>query len=289
MFEIDPVTRRRFIHALAAAGTLAAVSSSVRTAQAEAPAGGAPALPPTPHREPTKPLKVGNERILILIYPGFTELDALGPKYALGGMTGAKVELVAKTAAPLRCESGFDVTPNVTFETCVQKPDLLVVPGGMMGTLAAIEDPQTLQFVKKIGAAAGMVGSVCTGSLVLGAAGLLDGYEATCHWGALELLPLFGAKPSTARVVFDRNRVTGAGVTAGLDFGFELVRRYRDDFYTKGLQLLAQYDPQPPFPGGGDPKTADPAAVALLTEMHKPFIELATMTIQKVRPTQKKP
>jgi len=226
-------------------------------------------------------LRSGTETILILMYPGFTAMDAIGPQYILSCMAGSKVKLVAKTAAPVKSEAGFEIVPELTFDTCPPRPTLLVVPGGTSGTLAAIGDPETLDFLRRVGGAADMVGSVCTGSLLLGAAGLLEGYEATSHWQTLGLLPLVGAIPSRRRVVFDRNRVTGAGVTAGLDFALELVRYYRGDFYAKGIQLLAQYDPQPPFPGGGDPESADPAVTALLDEMHKPFVELAASTIRK--------
>ena len=138
--------------------------------------------------------------------------------------------------------------------------------------LAAIEDRETLEFVRDVGRRSAMVGSVCTGSLLLGAAGLLEGYEATSHWQTLELLALVGARPSRDRIVFDRDRVTAAGVTAGIDLGMELVRRYRGDFYARGVQLLGQYDPHPPFAGGGNPESADPAVVAMLTQMHAPFV-----------------
>ena len=280
MKHFDNITRRRFLQALAVAGGAAAIGSRNVTQAHEHPA-----TQTASHPLPEGALPIGSERIAILIYPGFTELDAFGPKYALGGMMGAKVQLIAKTLAPVRAESGFDVTPNLSFDQLPDKLDLLIVPGGTLGMLEAIEDTQTLDFLRKAGGQSALIGSVCTGSLILGAAGLLDGYEATCHWQLLELLPLFGAKPSKARVVFDRNRVTGAGVTAGLDFGFELVRRYRGDFYAKGMQLLAQYDPHPPFPGGGDPSTADPQVLALLSSMHQPFVVKTANILRKAKST----
>jgi cyclohexyl-isocyanide hydratase len=277
MQNMDTHTRRQFIQAIMAAGAAAAVASTGASAWAQEKS----TKPAPSHEELAAGLKHGSETILILIYPGFTELDAIAPRYALGGMMGAKVRLIAKTNKPLACESGFEITPQLGFDQCPENVDLLVVPGGMTGTLAAIEDAQTMDFVRQVGKRAKMVGSVCTGSLIIGAAGLLKGYEATCHWQALELLPLFGAKANKGRVVFDRDRVTGAGVTAGLDFGLELVRKYRGDFYAKGMQLLAQYDPQPPFAGGGNPATADPAVVALLEQMHKPFTDKAAGVIKK--------
>jgi cyclohexyl-isocyanide hydratase len=226
-------------------------------------------------------MRKGSERILILLYPGFTAMDAIGPEYALSCMMGATMRFIAKTAKPVRTESGFDVTPHLTFDQLPEKPTLFIVPGGTSGTIAAIEDAATRDFIRKAGSVSQLVGSVCTGSLLLGAAGLLDGYEAASHWQTLELLPIFGAKPSRKRVVFDRNRVTGAGVTAGLDFSFELVRHFRGDTYAKGVQLLGQYDPQPPFAGGGNPDTADPLLVALLNEMHRPFIASYAESIRK--------
>jgi len=226
-------------------------------------------------------LKMGNEEILILIYPGFTAIDAIGPEYILSGMMGATVRLVAKSAKPLKSESGIEFVPHLTFADCSRKPTLFIVPGGVAGTIAAIEDPATLRFIREVGGASKIAGSVCTGSLLLGSAGLLQGYAATSHWQTLDLLRMVGAEPKSERVVFDRNRVTGAGVTAGLDFALELVKYFRGDFYAKGMQLLSQYDPQPPFPGGGNPMTADPSVVALLDEMHQPLTEKFSTAIKK--------
>lgn len=280
MKTIAPMSRRRFIRCLAAAGAGLTCTSQ---AQNHPHTNDAPQTEPhaNPESSATTPipatpeLRGGSEQIAILIYPGFTELDAFGPHYALAGMLGASVTFVAKTQEPIVSESGIVITPQIDFAKCAQPLDLLVVPGGMLGTLEAIQDPETMNFVRNAGRQAKMAGSVCTGSLILGAAGLLEGYKATSHWQTLDLLELVGATPSPERVVFDRDRVTGGGVTAGLDFGLELVRRYRGDFYAQGMQLLAQYDPQPPFPTGGNPATANPNAVSLLEQMHVPFISQA--------------
>lgn len=269
-FQIDTTTRRGFLKVLTAAGGLSAVSFSKAAETSEADA----------HEKAMAALKPGAENVVILLYPGFTALDAIGPEYILSTMSGAKVRFVAKTKAPVTCETGYEVTPNLSFDECPEAPDLLLVPGGTAGTLAAMQDVETMEFLRKRGAAAKLTGSVCTGSVLLGTAGLLRGYEATSHWQTLELLALCGAKPSTKRVVFDRDRVTGAGVTAGLDLALELVKRYRGDFYAKGVQLLAQYDPQPPFPGAGDPAKADADVVALMNGMHKPFVELMGKSVQ---------
>ncbi len=268
----DSVTRRRFLHGLAAlstfpAGALLAEDPGKKNAKASGNC--AECFP------------VGEEKILILIYPGFTAMDALGPEYFLSCMTGARVRFIAKTAAPVRCESGFEITPHLTFGQLPEKPDLFLVPGGAGGTLEAVGDRVTCDFIRKAGLSSTMAGSVCTGSLLLGVAGLLEGYEATSHWQTLELLPLFGAIPSKKRVVFDRDRVTGAGVTAGLDLALELVRLYRGDFYARGVQLLGEYDPRPVFPGGGNPETAGADITGLLNEMHRPFVDRMGATIRE--------
>lgn len=265
MNSLDPVTRRAFFRAVAAASGALTVPAFAQNAPPEKPA------TPPPLSEADL-LRAGTESVFILLYPGFTALDAIGPEYALSCMVGATVRFIAKTTKPVRAESGFEVTPHLSFEQLPEKPTLFIVPGGTKGTLDAIGDAATRDFIRRAGLASQIAASVCTGSLLLGVAGLLDGYEATSHWQTLELLPLFGAKPSTKRVVFDRNRVTGAGVTAGLDFSLELVRHFRGDMYAKGVQLLGQYDPQPPFAGAGNPATANPRLVLMLNEMHKPFI-----------------
>jgi cyclohexyl-isocyanide hydratase len=269
--ESHPLSRRELLRHL----TLATAASAL-TANA-----GHGAEAPTPaaslHRNQPQ-LRMGSEKIAILVYPEFTALDALGPHYPLSGMMGATVRFVAKTLDPVPCEGasagGFCVKPHLTFADCPADLDLLLVPGGLKGTLDVLNDPATLKFIAERGARAKLVGSVCTGSLLLGAAGLLKGRRATCHWQTLEVLKDVGASPVTERIVFDgADRVTAAGVSAGLDLGFELVRRYRGDFYAKGMQLLGEYDPQPPFPGGGNPRTADPTAVAMLNQMHAPIVE----------------
>jgi len=244
------------------------------------------------HGQIQEQLRMGSEQIAILVYPEFTALDALGPHYALAGMMGATVRFVAKTRDIVPCEGGskggFCVRPQLTFDDCPDNLDLLLVPGGLTGTFAAIEDKETIQFLQSRAAKTKLIGSVCTGSLVLGAAGLLKGRRATSHWQMLEVLKDCGATAVSERVVFDgTDRVTAAGVSAGLDLGMELVRRYRGDFYAKGVQLLGEYDPQPPFPGGGNPKTADPTVVNMLNMMHAPIVEKFRDAIRKTNSVSK--
>lgn len=138
--------------------------------------------------------------------------------------------------------------------------DILCVPSGL-GTNDVIADDQALGWVRRVGEGAAWVTSVCTGSLILGAAGLLRGYRATCHWGQIEQLRLFGAEPISARTVVDRNRVTGGGVTAGIDFALTLTAMLRGEEHARLVQLSLEYDPQPPF-DSGSPARADPATVA---------------------------
>ena len=270
--NFDSVSRRELLRLLTlatTAGSLAPVG--LRSAEPESTSR------PLPHIHQPQ-LQMGSEKIAILIYPEFTALDALGPHYPLSGMMGASVRFVAKTKDPVPCEGssagGFFVKPHLTFDECPKDLDLLLVPGGLKGTLEAIADDATRRFVADRGGRAKLAGSVCTGSLLLGAAGLLKGRKATSHWQTIELLKEVGATPVAERVVFDgADRVTAAGVSAGLDLGFELVRRFRGDFYAKGMQLLGEYDPHPPFPGAGNPRTADKLVVDMLNLMHGPITD----------------
>jgi cyclohexyl-isocyanide hydratase len=266
-------SRRELLRRLSLASAGAALSPSAGAAERLA----SREAPPPLHTRPQQELRMGSEQIAILVYPEFTALDALGPHYALAGMMGATVRFVAKTLDPVPCEGasrgGFWVKPHLTFADLPERLDLLLVPGGLAGTFAAIEDPSVLRFIADRARTTRLVGSICTGSLILGAAGLLRGRRATSHWQTLAVLEDCGATPVEERIVFDgEDRVTAAGVSAGIDLGLELVRRYRGDFYAKGIQLLGEYDPQPPFPGGGNPRTADRVAVDMLNTMHAPLI-----------------
>lgn len=192
---------------------------------------------------------IGRDVIAQLIYPNMTALDLVGPHYMLSLLAGAKVHLVAKTSDPVTSDLGLTITRTTTFEHCPEGLTVLFAPGGT-GALAAAADPQTRAFIADRGARAKYVTSVCTGSLILAAAGLLKGYRATSHWATRDLLADFGAIPTDQRVVQDRNRITGAGVTSGLDFGLTMVSKLRDPFYAECAQLLAEYDPHPPFNSG---------------------------------------
>jgi len=199
-----------------------------------------------------KPLEIG-----MLLYPGLTLLDLIGPHTVFSWF--ANIHLVWKTTDLVRTDTGIGVKPNATFATCPRELDILFVPGGF-GQQNLMADSEVIAFLADRGARAKFVTSVCSGSLLLGAAGLLQGYKATSHWAAREGLSAFGAEPTDARVVVDRNRITGGGVTAGIDFGLVVLAKLRGDDAAKLTQLAMEYDPEPPF-NSGSPKTADPAIV----------------------------
>ena len=216
---------------------------------------------------------VGDEQIAMLMYPGMTVLDLIGPQSMFAAMMGAKIHLVAKSLEPVTSDAGVTITPNATFETCPRDLTVLFAPGGTDGTIRAMTDPETLAFMADRGSRAKYITSVCSGSLILGAAGLLKGCKATSHWSVRHVLAGFGAIPTDARVVRDRNRITGAGVTAGLDFGLTMVAELRDRTYAECCQLMSEYDPDPPF-NAGSMKTAP-------EEVKAPMIKLVSGFVRK--------
>jgi cyclohexyl-isocyanide hydratase len=206
----------------------------------------------------------------MLLYPGLTLLDLIGPQTVFSWF--ANIHLVWKTTDLIRSDTGIDIKPTASFSTCPRELDVLFVPGGF-GQQELMSDAELLSFLADRGSRAKYVTSVCSGSLLLGAAGLLNGYNATSHWAVREGLGAFGAVPTDARVVVDRNRVTGGGVTAGIDFGLVLLAKLRGDDAAQLTQLAMEYDPQPPF-HSGSPKTADPrivhrAMTVMASEMEK--------------------
>lgn len=273
--------RREFLQA-AILGALA--GSIARPAGAAEPNAVPPVERPNMHDVPKE--WYGNETVGMLIYPGFTALDLFGPHHFFISMMGAKVLLVAKDDRPVETDTKVKIHPSVGFADCPEKLSILFVPGGTTGTLKAAYDEDTRRFVAERGAKADWVTSVCTGSLILGAAGLLEGRKATCHWMVRERLALFGATPVDERVVVDGNRVTGAGVTSGLDFGLSLVKQLRGEEYAKLVQLFSEYDPAPPF-DNGSPKKNPPATVKMLADMHDEFDRKVRRLAEEVRPRPK--
>jgi len=218
---------------------------------------------------------MGKEKIAFVIYPQFTALDMVGPHHMLASLMGATVHLVAKTRDTVSSDLKLAFMPTDTFESCPDNLDIICVPGGSEGTLAAMQDEDTMRFLKHAGGKAQFVTSVCTGSLLLGAAGLLEGYRATSHWTTRDMLAIFGAIPTDGRVVTDRNRITGGGVTAGVDFGLSLVGRLRDTSYAQGVQLMAEYAPEPPY-DAGTPSRAPAEVKTMIDSMFAGFLERAT-------------
>jgi cyclohexyl-isocyanide hydratase len=206
--------------------------------------------------------------IAFLLFPGVTQLDLTGPAQVLSRLGAQTLDLVAATRDPVPTDSGFSLLPTATFGE-MSSADILCIPGGF-GTIDAIEDEETLAWVRRVGDGAQWVTSVCTGSLVLGAAGLLRGYRAACHWAWREHLALFGAEPVAERIVFDRNRVTGGGVTAGIDFALALTAAIRGEAHAKAVQLGLEYDPAPPF-DAGSPAKAGPQLAALVEARTRRF------------------
>ena len=195
-------------------------------------------------------------RIGMLIFPRMTQLDMTGPYEVLARLPDTTVELVARTRDPVTTDRGMQIVPTVTYDTCPPL-DVVMVPGGA-GQQDLMEDAAALDFLRKAAASAKYVTSVCTGSLVLGAAGLLKGRRATSHWAAVEHLKLLGAVPVREKVVVDGNIVTGAGVTSGIDFALRLAAILEGEQVAREIQLQIEYDPAPPF-DSGSPMTAAPA------------------------------
>ena len=261
------MNRREFQRSLAAAATALVFPFHNRETPAQA----------TPSTQPLLlPSKPKPREIAMLVYPKLTALDLIGPQYAFASIMGANVSLVAKTLEPVVSDTGISINPNLTFQTCPHNLDVLFVPGGSYGTTAAMTHAATLDFVRDRGSRATWVTSVCTGSMVLGAAGLLQGKRATSHWLVREkVLPLLGATPVNERVVQDGNRITGAGVSAGLDLGLTVVNLIMGAEYAQAVQLMEEYAPQPPF-HAGTPESAGTRITTMMVDMHKEFLKNAT-------------
>ena len=191
----------------------------------------------------------------MLIFPRLTQLDMTGPYEVLARLPDTVVHLVSHTLDPVRTDRGMMIVPTITYEDCPQL-DVVMVPGGP-GQQDLMEDAVVLEFLQRQARGAKYVTSVCTGSLVLGAAGLLKGRRATSHWAALDHLGLLGATPVSEKVVVDGNVVTGAGVTSGIDFALQLAAILESEQVAREIQLGIEYDPAPPF-NSGSPKTAAP-------------------------------
>lgn len=213
-----------------------------------------------------------------LLFPGLTPLDAIGPAQALGALPNSKVHMVWKDTLPVLTDVGFSITPTVSMSDCPNL-DVICVPGGG-GQIPFMTDQTVLEFLRYQGEQARYVTSVCSGSLLLGAAGLLNGYKATSHWAVLEYLAAYGAVPVKDRVVRDRNRLTGGGVTAGIDFGLTLVAELAGEEMAKAVQLRLEYNPEPPF-NAGSPELAGSELEASARALFEGWISSAESTLPK--------
>lgn len=199
--------------------------------------------------------------IVALAYPGFTLLDLIGPYTTLTAIPGVEAALYWKQPGEVLTDSGITILAQRGFDEVPADPTVLLVPGGGAGCMALLQDRQVLDWLALVGGSARWVTSVCTGSLLLGAAGLLEGYQATSHWSMRDELCHFGAIPSQGRFVRDRNRFTGGGVTAGIDFGLALAAELAGEETARAIALGIEYAPAPPFEAG-TPEQAGPETVA---------------------------
>ncbi|KQV64547.1 DJ-1/PfpI family protein [Rhizobium sp. Root1220] len=213
-----------------------------------------------------------------VIFPGITQLDFTGPFEVLSRLgtppsisaqsrfSQAKTHVVAKTMLPISSDRGLGILPICTFQTCPPL-DLICVPGGA-GVVDALADVETIDFIRRQGEDADYVTSVCIGAFLLGAAGLLKGRQAATHWAYVDLLPLVGASHGKGRSVRDGNVVTAAGVSAGIDFAFDIVSELAGAEVAQAIQLAIEYDPSPPF-DAGHPDKAPGATTALMVQRNE--------------------
>ncbi len=229
----------------------------------------------------------GGDKVVIgmLVYPGMFLQDLVGPLTVFEALMNKEIHLLWKTLEPVGNETGgpaalIPVRPTTTFANCPEHLDVLFVPGGVPGTFTMMEDADVLAFLQRAGANSRYVTSVCTGSLILGSAGLLRGYKATSYWDTRDVLKELGAIPTKGRVVVDRNRITGGGVTAGIDFGLRIVAKLRSPEYAQAVQLYLEYDPQPPF-NAGSPEKAPLLVKRFLKDMFAGMRENAVATARR--------
>jgi putative intracellular protease/amidase len=202
-------------------------------------------------------------QVAILVFDGLTALDAIGPYEVLSRLPEARVRFVAAEPGPYKTDNGMLTLVAEARLEDVPSPEMIVVPGGL-GTRDLLEDERMLGWIRGAHETSQWTTSVCTGSLLLAAAGVLDGLEATTHWLEMDLLGRLGAKPTSRRVVEQGKVVTAAGVSSGIDMALVVASRIAGDQFAQGIQLLIEYDPQPPFDAGSPEKA--PAEVVELIE-----------------------
>jgi len=283
--------RRYFTQILAAFGAARLVAPHAAHAQDKTAAAAIKESDSDLHQESMQRYAAltGGDKLTIgmVLYPGMFLQDLVGPLTVFEALMNRDIHLLWKNLEPVGSEGPkqtalIPVTPTTTFANCPDKLDVLFVPGGVPGTLTMMEDSDVLSFLTAKGKSARFVTSVCTGSLVLGAAGLLEGYKATSHWATHDVLAELGAIPTKGRVVTDRNRITGGGVTAGIDFGLQIVALLRSEDYAKAVQLYLEYDPAPPF-DAGSPEKAPKFVTQFLNDMFAGLRDTAFSTARRVR------
>lgn len=223
----------------------------------------------------------------LVVYPGMFLQDLVGPLTVFEALLNREIHLLWKNREPVdNMQPGtptlLPVTPTTTFADCPAKLDVLFVPGGVPGTLAMMEDADMIAFLKRMAPNSRYVTSVCTGSFILAAAGLLDGYRAASYWAVADLLAELGAIPTDERVCVDRNRITGGGVTAGIDFGLKIAADLTSPLYAQAIQLYLEYAPAPPY-DAGHPDTAPAEARAFLEDMYAGLRKSMTAIAGRVR------
>lgn len=277
--------RRFFTKFMAALGTVGATAKAQAQAAAEPAKDSADPHSPDAMQRYAALLSGDKVTIGMVLYPGMFLQDLVGPLAVFEALMNRDIHLLWKNLEPVGNEGPkqtalIPVKPTTTFANCPDKLDVLFVPGGVPGTMTMMEDPEVLAFLAAKGKTARFVTSVCTGSLVLGAAGLLKGYKATSHWATHDVLAELGAIPTKGRVVVDRNRITGGGVTAGIDFGLQIAALLRNDDYAKAIQLYLEYDPAPPF-DAGSPEKAPKVVNQFLGEMFAGMRDSAFATARR--------
>ncbi len=222
-----------------------------------------------------------NLEIGVLVFPGLTHLDVSGPCEVLARLPNARVHLLWKDTKTFLSDVGLPVTPSLAFDKC---PDLdILCVGGGPGMTSILNDEEVISFVASKGESARYVTSVCAGALILGAAGLLTGYKSACHWLMLDLLEHFGAVPTPERVVIDRNRISGGGVTAGIDFAIAVAAEVCGDNIAKSIQLFLEYQPKPPF--DLTIETAPPELLDPIRSEARPWLERRRQAVEQAANT----
>lgn len=218
--------------------------------------------------------------IVFVLFDNVTQLDFTGPVQFLSRLPGAVVHVVSKDGQAVTTDCGFSILPRSGFANCPQA-NILCVPGGH-GVRDAIADQVLVDFVRQQAKGADYITSVCTGAFVLGAAGLLQGKKATCHWAYTQLLPLFGATHAPARVVRDGNLITAGGVTSGIDFALELIAAISGEDVARTIQLALEYDPAPPFGGGSLASSSEETVAELRARVYDKAASEMKMAIQHI-------